>query len=1051
MPFKSEKQRRFLWAEHPEIAKRWAKEYPESNKGLPMRVNKDTTSDSKEKAAQFNVLGLISSYVNIRTDVNSPIRQSILDETVKHSEDQLIKVKIPHSDQPTYAGQEREHGEIHGEHPAMADAKGDNAHIEQKDPKNAINSLLQKISVVLSQSMAQLAENRKAEQEARHPQYQPKNQGIKQYSAPTPVVPPPMGSPQAQAQPAQPQSQQGVGMNSPSANPIQSFGPLSATGNINGNAAFGQKNSPDSLKTALDKWAGAGGARAIARTAEENGLSPEAAMAVGLLGVGGMYGAYYGGKKLLTPVVRRMNLRTLPDDEVGHFSLPLQDGNKEYRFAERYREPGVLGSLFMNDDATNASDALLAAAKKRPGMGTRLENSSWTPQDLDYVGQSMVKQYPDRYRPVKTAAGNASLARIIGMDYSGLPDPEELDYEERMKTALEMPILSNLMSKDPSATAAALYALPPAIGALAGGAYGAYSAPKGKKLKRGLIGAGVGGGLGLAGSVVGDSLLLPASDLGSRLTGANEKVHNARNTLDDARDHNYAIEMTRPKHPKETFNINADFATRQKQWARDEAARAHWNAEYDAWRAAPHDWKDTTYMEREYRDAEQAQGRDAALSALTGYFGGAGLTAGAGAGALALHSRNKKKKEQEKDMKTAALAFGRNVGLKWASEDKEDTKTEKKKKPSAGAAMYIAGLQGNDARQRAQKQVTERAKKEAPDGLHSTLSGVNQTALNLRGRTIAHQAVTPSTRILSDALGGTDSPYGMLINALGSIGGGPEVQDKVRKMYSDSDIDTYRDQPVAGVKPTKNESLFHKQWQGDFADKDYAIAAHRWNRENHPIQYFLNPFDRTGPMQELGDRLHRRTIAGIGEPEGTGDRVFRAAVPFAAPFMGGQAAQDKMRAAATRSGLYGDLPAAPPMQLAKAAVAFGNKMASLIAAEHIAPLAGAGVGAGIGALTSKKNRLRNALIGAGVGGLTGGVAEHNLAGLGLGMKYKLQDTFMPDSEQTSFFSPTTAREKDRDAEIAGLLLRNALKNPGGTLNSALEGKSPLPGLELFPK
>lgn len=27
MPFRSEKQRRLLWAKHPEIAKRWSKEY----------------------------------------------------------------------------------------------------------------------------------------------------------------------------------------------------------------------------------------------------------------------------------------------------------------------------------------------------------------------------------------------------------------------------------------------------------------------------------------------------------------------------------------------------------------------------------------------------------------------------------------------------------------------------------------------------------------------------------------------------------------------------------------------------------------------------------------------------------------------------------------------------------------------------------------------------------------------------------------------------------------------------------------------------------------
>jgi len=27
MPFKSEKQRRFMWAKHPEIAERWADKY----------------------------------------------------------------------------------------------------------------------------------------------------------------------------------------------------------------------------------------------------------------------------------------------------------------------------------------------------------------------------------------------------------------------------------------------------------------------------------------------------------------------------------------------------------------------------------------------------------------------------------------------------------------------------------------------------------------------------------------------------------------------------------------------------------------------------------------------------------------------------------------------------------------------------------------------------------------------------------------------------------------------------------------------------------------
>ncbi len=34
MPFKSQAQRRFMYAKHPKIAKRWSKEYPDQ-KNLP--------------------------------------------------------------------------------------------------------------------------------------------------------------------------------------------------------------------------------------------------------------------------------------------------------------------------------------------------------------------------------------------------------------------------------------------------------------------------------------------------------------------------------------------------------------------------------------------------------------------------------------------------------------------------------------------------------------------------------------------------------------------------------------------------------------------------------------------------------------------------------------------------------------------------------------------------------------------------------------------------------------------------------------------------------
>jgi len=35
MPFRSEEQRRMMWAKHPDIARRWAREFP-GQKNLPL-------------------------------------------------------------------------------------------------------------------------------------------------------------------------------------------------------------------------------------------------------------------------------------------------------------------------------------------------------------------------------------------------------------------------------------------------------------------------------------------------------------------------------------------------------------------------------------------------------------------------------------------------------------------------------------------------------------------------------------------------------------------------------------------------------------------------------------------------------------------------------------------------------------------------------------------------------------------------------------------------------------------------------------------------------
>ena len=242
MPFISEKQRRYLWATQPDLAKRWAKKYPESNKNLPMYAHED------KKASLSAALQHVYNYVNARTFVNISILAEKQGKNAKTATDECVKVKIPHSARPTYAGEEREKGEIE-------DTKIEPGQNDVRQPANAINSLLQKISVVLAQPIMQARENETAAREGRQPTHQSKNHGIKRYPQATPSIPLPMGM-QAPAQPAAPPQQApaqpqkaGMGMRSPSANPINSFGALSSTGNINGNAAFGQKNSPDSLKT----------------------------------------------------------------------------------------------------------------------------------------------------------------------------------------------------------------------------------------------------------------------------------------------------------------------------------------------------------------------------------------------------------------------------------------------------------------------------------------------------------------------------------------------------------------------------------------------------------------------------------------------------------------------------------------------------------------------------------------------------------------------------------------------------------------------------------
>lgn len=245
MPFKSEKQRRFLWAEHPDIAKRWAKKYPESNKDLPMYAH--DKADSKEKEAALAALNAAFAKTAVMLTTTRQVCNSVIndDGTIKKSNDGLVRVELPKTEGPTYAGQEREEGE-------KSDVKKPVAPCSEK-ALDMSNPVVAKLATVLSKGLRKQLEELRAQEEGREPMHVPENMGIKRYAISPQLHQLPMGM-QPQAPAAQPQQQANNGPvgggSNPQFNPIQAFGPLSASGQLNGNAAFGQKNSPDSSKTA---------------------------------------------------------------------------------------------------------------------------------------------------------------------------------------------------------------------------------------------------------------------------------------------------------------------------------------------------------------------------------------------------------------------------------------------------------------------------------------------------------------------------------------------------------------------------------------------------------------------------------------------------------------------------------------------------------------------------------------------------------------------------------------------------------------------------------
>ena len=246
MPFRSEKQRRFLWSQHPDIAKRWAHDYPQKKK-LPMYASDSEKKTPQEradesKAASATYTGQTMPTNNCTSDAKS-VARGIYEQFCKKSQTKEVKVSLPRTDKPIEAGQNCCH---------VKETKQINNGGGETQKVN-VSSLFQKLSVVLAQPLQQAMENEQAELEARNAELMPMNAGVKRYAMPAAGTPLPMGmqQPAQPAQPAAPQPAQAPtgstqatlppvgGGSNPNANPINSYGGISVNGDLNGNAAFG--------------------------------------------------------------------------------------------------------------------------------------------------------------------------------------------------------------------------------------------------------------------------------------------------------------------------------------------------------------------------------------------------------------------------------------------------------------------------------------------------------------------------------------------------------------------------------------------------------------------------------------------------------------------------------------------------------------------------------------------------------------------------------------------------------------------------------------------
>lgn len=209
----------------------------------------------KKKTEKEAALTAINRYVNKLNNLETSLSAVQNPPISKKANSKQTYIEIPHSEKPTYAGEEKETAQ-------QGDTNENSNETSVEMPKNkqqsAINELLKKVALVVAPKIRQLKEDNDAALEGREPSRVTQNQNVKRYPVATHGIMPPIGmQQQPQAQPQQPAQQPQsrpsappVGNGStPQSRPIQSFGGLDVNNKLTGNSGLaGGRNPGKALK-----------------------------------------------------------------------------------------------------------------------------------------------------------------------------------------------------------------------------------------------------------------------------------------------------------------------------------------------------------------------------------------------------------------------------------------------------------------------------------------------------------------------------------------------------------------------------------------------------------------------------------------------------------------------------------------------------------------------------------------------------------------------------------------------------------------------------------